>query len=396
MSTSQFSVKGLESGITAAWLRSFIKKNDIDVQCRPYQERIIVRCINMIILEGVDSILIESATGSGKTIIGLLIVRILKDLKGYGSTWTTMRANLLSQTRERDQEKRILSNPSTVSMFMRDPDQNDVLIVDEAHHDCTTSMANIHSKVKPRIVILLSATPIRPDKCTIFYQKSIRDAGIRSLIREGWLSGFDHWTIEDWKPSTVASAYLKDPDKWGKTCVFFHTEQQCLEFRGLLNAAGHDCELITAKTDRDSQLDRFMNPDSGLNVVVNMMILTEGFDYDALDTVFVRPSSKSPTIQMGGRVLRVHGDKTKNIIQSKDSKFPFSREANPKRKMLLEGESWRAIGVNDKVDTVVVQTLTQIMGAEPRSPSAFDKYMAKRKKKNGYRGGRQRDTFGGN
>ena len=49
-----------------------------------------------------------------------------------------------------------------------------------------------------------------------------------------------------------------------------------------------------------------------------------------LQTVFVRNSSRLPTIQMAGRVLRKHCDKTiANIVQSKNTSFQTKKMAEP-------------------------------------------------------------------
>ena len=53
------------------------------------------------------------------------------------------------------------------------------------------------------------------------------------------------------------------------------------------------------------------------------MVLTEGFDDPTLQTVWVRPSGRGPTIQMAGRVLRKCGDMVKQIVQCRETRHPF-------------------------------------------------------------------------
>lgn len=368
--------------IDIQWLRDFIQEHEIQIDTRDYQERIVVRAINYILVEGATSMMIESATGSGKTIIGLLICKVLQEVLGYNTNWCTMRRNLLTQAGEKDRDMNFNVEPELVSMFDANPKENDVLLVDEAHHDSTTSMANVHSKTRPKIIILLSATPIRADKATIFFQKSIKDSGIRALIRDGWLSQFHHFTIDDWTPEEVAKCYLRSPEKWGKSCVFFHKYEQCLEFQRLLLNAGVESELVTAKTNRDEQLERFENGE--IDILINMMILTEGFDCPALETVFVRDSYKGTTIQMGGRVLRLYEGMVKNIVQSKQTPYPFTRLASAKAKFLWEEEtqSWKELGTNPLIDKIVADSLQQLAAHacdETARPTKLIEHLKKKK-----------------
>src|SRR3712207_7511958 len=51
--------------------------------------------------------------------------------------------------------------PISISMFDKRPPQVDLLVIDEAQHDGALSMANLHSCIKPRKILGLSATPFR-------------------------------------------------------------------------------------------------------------------------------------------------------------------------------------------------------------------------------------------
>lgn len=348
-----------ERGIDINWLRNFIEKHGIDIEIRNYQERIVVKTVNLILVDRITSILIESATGSGKTIIGLLVCKVLQELLGYNTNWCTMRRNLLVQTGKVDKDKRFHVAPKLVSMFDKSPKENDILLVDEAHHDSTSSMSRVHSKTNAKVVLLLSATPIRSDKATIFYQKCIRDSGIRALIRDGWLSRFNHYSICCWTPKTVADCYLREPDKWGKSCVFFHKYEECLEFQQILIRHGVKCELVTGKSERAKQLERFELGE--VNVLVNMMVLTEGFDAPSLRSVFVRDSYRSTTVQMAGRVLRRFENTIKNVIQSQNTGYPFTKEANAQMKHVWdEGVGWKEIGNNPLIDRIASDSLHQL------------------------------------
>jgi superfamily II DNA or RNA helicase len=52
------------------------------VQPRPYQQRIVAKAVDLFLKKGLRSVLIESPTGSGKTVMGLLVARALQDALG--------------------------------------------------------------------------------------------------------------------------------------------------------------------------------------------------------------------------------------------------------------------------------------------------------------------------
>ena len=100
-------------------------------------------------------------------------------------------------------------------------------------------------------------------------------------------------------------------------------------------------ELVTAKTDRERQIADLAA--GRVDVLVNMLILAEGFDCPSLRTVFCRPSGKLCTIQMCGRVLRKHpGLAFKQVVQCEQTRHPFPRTATPAEQYLLTRAKGRA------------------------------------------------------
>ena len=64
------------------------------------------------------------------------------------------------------------------------------------------------------------------------------EADIRQLIADGYLSRFDHYTIPHWSPEAVASLYLADRPRWGKSIFYFHTLDQCRDLQTRLAVKG--------------------------------------------------------------------------------------------------------------------------------------------------------------
>ncbi|NND96622.1 MAG: DEAD/DEAH box helicase family protein, partial [Pirellulaceae bacterium] len=295
-----------------------------DVQPRDYQRRIIESAVKMFAgiepgrdgqpLHKANSVLIESPTGSGKTVMGLATATLLQRATGARIGWVAMRRNLLAQAAAENRARGFNVRMQMISMFEKNPPDVDLLIVDEAQHDAATSMANLHSCIRPTWTLGLSATPYRTDRIKLCFDQVIRDAGIAALISDGYLSAYHHYTIPEHTPQRIANLLLSDPQRWGKSLVFFHRRNECDLLYLLLRQAGVSCEVVTASSNRERQIDDFAA--GRVQVLINMAILTEGFDWPELQTVFCRPSGKGCTIQMAGRVLRTcHHVPVKQIVQ---------------------------------------------------------------------------------
>ena len=173
--------------------------------------------------------------------------------------------------------------------------------------------------------------------------------GIHSLIQDGYLSEFDYYAVNDWSPKFLARLYSNDRRRWGKSIFFQRSLDECRALASLLIARGIGIEVVTGSSDRDRQLERFRRGD--VEVLINCMVLTEGFDDPTLQTVFVRPSSRGPTIQMAGRALRMHtGIPVKNIVQGVAAKHAFTKTAKARQQYLMKNGEWLSLMINPKLD----------------------------------------------
>ena len=349
------------------------------VEPRAYQRRIVAQAAALLAGEALAadgsaepaarSVLIESPTGSGKTVMGLLLARVLQDRFGVRTGWAAMRRNLLAQTAAENESKRLGVEPlHTISMFDRDPPRDvDLLIVDEAQHDAASSMAHLHNTLRPRWIVGLTATPFRSDRIKLCFDHVLRDAGIHRLIQDGYLSGYDHWTIPEFSAASVAECYLREAERWGKSLLFFRTLAECRACEQRLRAAGVRCELVTGSSDREAQLERFRGGQTP--VLINCMVLTEGFDSPDLQTVFCRDSSKGPTVQMCGRAFRrCPTIAAKNIVQSRLTAWPFPKIATPRLQWLWQAGEWRSLTLNPQINAVSGRVRLAISRTEVRLP----------------------------
>ena len=169
-----------------------------------------------------------------------------------------MRRYLLAQARVENETRRIGVDAAFLSMFDRDPPTGlDLLVVDEAQHDAAQSMTQLHQIIRPRFILGLSATPFRADRVKLCFDAVLKDAGIASLIQDGYLSPYHHYTIPSHTPASVAGFYLRDRPRWGKTLLSFHTLEECREADALLRACGVRSEVVSGDSDRDAQIEAF-------------------------------------------------------------------------------------------------------------------------------------------
>ena len=190
-----------------------------------------------------------------------------------------------------------------------------------------------------------SACRRRPSAATASSSASTRvlqDAGIQSLIQDGYLSPYHHFTLPAYSPRSVVEHYLRERRRWGRSILYFHTLEQCFAANALLKKAGVRCDVVTGSSDRDGQLEAFRA--GRLDVLSNCMVLSEGFDCPELQTVFCRPSCKGVTIQMCGRVLRKHpAVPFKQIVQCRQTRWPFVRTAAAAAQFTWQDDEWRSL-----------------------------------------------------
>ena len=368
-----------------------------NVQPRPYQKRIVGKTLEMFqgtfvnrdghIEPASKAVMIESPTGSGKTVMALLACKGLQQIvPDLHIGWVAMRRTLLGQAASENASKGIgVQNISYISMFEHEPKmileakaagKPVMLVVDEAQHDCASSMTHLHNMLEPTFVMGMTATPFRTDKMKLCFDKVIKDAGIHALIQDGYLSRFDHYTIDEWSPSAVAQRYVAEPDRWGKSIFYFKNTELCFELQNLLKACGHASEVVTGDSDCDTQLRRFRSGE--INCLINCMKLTEGFDEPSLKTAWVRDSGKGCTMQMGGRAFRLHADlPKKNIVQSKNTKWPFIKTAMPVFQYVWQSGDWTSLTINPKINDINRNTRVAIAMTEVALP----KFLTDRQRK---------------
>lgn len=217
----------------------------------------------------------------------------------------------------------------------------DLLVIDEAHHAAATSYRRVIDRTLARnpscLILGVTATPNRGDR------KGLREvfSNVADQIRLGELIRSGHLvpprtfvidvgtteqlaqvrqTADDFDMNAVADIMNRSPVNeavvrhWKeraagrKTIAFASTIAHAAAVASEFNAQGVSAVLVHGELSAEERRTRLAAFESGdVDVVVNVGVLTEGYDYTPTSCiVLLRPSSyKSTLIQMIGRGLRV-------------------------------------------------------------------------------------------
>ncbi len=320
---------------------------------RDYQQEAVKQVLSLF-EQGRESVLLESPVGSGKMVMGLMVISALQKKLGreLSVNWAACRRHILDQV-ERMNDAHFHCSLNAVSVFASSFPPAELVVLDEAHHEATRSCLAMYEKTKNSLTLGLSATPLRTDRMKLAFQSTVKCRSIPYFISEGVLSPYHSYKLPVYDAATAASVFCADPALWGKTLAFFQTIEECRMFSSRLKAAGISCEVISAKSNKDALLQAFLS--DGLQVLANVSVLSEGFDLPELRTVFTRDASRLPTIQMVGRGLRKAPGKSHcNIVQSEEAAFQVEKMASPARSFRLVKDQWRSCSDDTQVikDTV--------------------------------------------
>ena len=362
----------MQQSITEEEVRAAIPK---PYEPRDYQIRIIKKVYESF-ASGLESVMIESPTGSGKTALSLMSLKLIKkELPNIKFGWVAMRRNLLKQAAE--ENKRIgVTDIEFISMFDSNPPKCDLMIMDECQHSAAKTCVELYTKTGSSKYLGMSATPMRTDRVKLAFQRTIRDCGVRFLIEKGYLAPFNLYALPRWDVDEVVSKFLLDPEHWGKSVIYMKDREQCYELQERLGKGGVKSEVMLGShsmTVREGMFDRFDSGES--QALINVNLLIEGFDAPDMKTVWVRDSSKLPTIQMSGRVLRKdpnNPDKVAHIVQSDETSFPYTKVAKARKEFIWKN-GWKSLESNDQIDRIIENVRKRVLVKDKKMPSYFGK-----------------------
>lgn len=328
---------------------------------RPYQQEALDSIVSFS-EKGINRQLIVLPTGAGKTVVFSHLPIIKKDT--LPMLVLAHRAELLHQA----QEKISWSNPdltieieqgenhaghtdvvvASVPTMGRSqstriekysPDYFNTIVIDEAHHAAAPSYRRILDYFNNQFTLGVTATPQRSDntRLTDVFDEIVYYKTIQDLIEEGYLSSLVGYRI---KTSTdisgvathegdyVASqleAVIDNPERnaaivssynsivpGSKAIVFCagiqHAKNVALSFEQSKIAV----ELILGETSHEDRTDIFRRFRSGeTKVLINVGVLTEGFDEPSVETIILARPTRSTLLytQIVGRGTRLYEGK---------------------------------------------------------------------------------------
>lgn len=327
---------------------------------RPYQHDLVDRA-RALIRAGQKRILIQSPTGSGKTV---LVAHMLKTASGRGhSAWFNVhrrelvKQSVLTLTESAgikvgivaagfpsDRRQRVQVNSIATLRQRRHLLAPPGLIVwDEAHHVAAASWAAIFDAHKDAVHIGLTATPERLDGTGLvkWFDHLITGPTVADLIQQEYLCDYKlyapkppdlegvHTVAGDFNKKELAAA-MKRSSVTGD--VISHYRKLCMGARMVLFAwsvessklladafrrAGVAAEHVDGDTDpgfRDLCMERFRAGE--VRVLCNVDLFGEGVDVPAIEAVaLLRPTqSLALYLQQVGRALRPSPGKRHAVI----------------------------------------------------------------------------------
>lgn len=355
---------------------------------RPYQLDAIERC-RAEYRASKRAICIVAPTGAGKTRVGVeLVTQHLARRPGSRVLWLAHRRELVQQAVKRIQAEgapppRILTSgrwtdqsdspvmvASVQSLLEQEEWPQDVtmVILDEAHHYVSREWSRVASVYGSGTVRLgLTATPERGDGTGLgeIFDSIVPCSSVAELTEQGWLVPCDIVGPRSRRKTLagggVVEAYhtwcateCADPFPWRqgrcwrmpRTVVYCanvaHAEEVAREF----GEEGIEAAVIEGNThdrDRDLALERFAAGD--LPVLVNVYVLTEGWDCPSTECAIVaRGVGHAGTwLQMIGRILRPAPGKERATVVDLCGNWTMHGHPSDVREYSLEGRPIRAL-----------------------------------------------------
>lgn len=327
------------------------------IELRPYQHNAIGN-LRVSIGAGNRRVLLQAATGAGKTIVACEMIRLAM-MKSKRVIFIAHRKEIITQTSGKLdafglEHGIIMANHSWVNnhavqvasiqtLTRRDKPEADLIIIDETHLACSASFKQILKHYHRATVIGLTATPTRLDGKGLgeIYSDIIQVVPMAQLIEEGHLVKprvFAPFTpdMKNVRKSkgdydAIQTANLMDRKEitanivkhWAtsaadrKTIVFASSVEHSKNIVAEFEAANISAKHLDANTPADLR-DRTLNEwrEGKFTVLSNMGLFIEGLDVPAAACCILARPTKSLTIylQAVGRVMRPHETKTDCVI----------------------------------------------------------------------------------
>lgn len=347
---------------------------------------------------GVRRLLLQSSTGSGKTVMAALMLDTAAH-RGYRSWFLNHRREIIKQSVDtllfaaphldlgivspmhrmrRDAQTQVCMIQTLARRHHLLPSPN-LIVVDECHHVPAKSWADLMLKFPDAVIIGLTATPERLDGTglNLYFDDLVCGPSTEWLITNGYLCDYKlfapppakkvdlskvHVTAGDLNKAETARA-LDEADIVGdavalykqhadgkRNVLFSYSIESSIHLAGLFNAAGIPAAHLGSDVNDDYRNAIVEDFRAGrIRVLTNVEIVTEGFDLPAIECVqMLRPTrSLALYLQMVGRALRTMEGKPHAIIIDQVGNCEEHGLPDKDRVWTLEGMK-RKRGANDE------------------------------------------------
>ncbi|PJN89599.1 DEAD/DEAH box helicase family protein [Bacillus sp. mrc49] len=346
--------------------------------------------LNKTMEEDYEKALVVMATGLGKTYLAGFFARSFKRVlfiahleeilyqakKSFQTVMPEGRFSIYNGKVKESDGHTIFASIYTLSMQRHlqvfDPEEFDLIIVDEFHHAAAESYQRVLDYFKPKFLLGITATPDRNDNKDV-YAICGGNVAFRidflEAIQRNWLAPFKYFGVYDhtdysqitwlgnrYDEQELLQLQLRDEmaekvlNAWKdkrktRTIGFCSSIKQADFLSAFFNQNGFSAISLHSK-QKDMNRDEAINQlaDGVLDVIFTVNLFNEGVDIPAVDTLlFVRPTeSLTVFTQQIGRGLRLHDSKDHCVIidlignyRNADVKFSlFDTDPNRKAKAI--------------------------------------------------------------
>lgn len=346
-----------------------ITLSPIELQLYPFQEALLEK-IAVSREQGYHRNLLVAATGTGKTVMAAVdYARLREDLPRARLLFVAHREEILAQSRAtfahalRDGNfgefwvggdrphafEHVFASIQSLNangVDAIDPEHFDVVIVDEFHHAAASSYERLLTRLRPRELLGLTATPERSDGLPVLHWFGNRIAAELRLwdaIEQHRLVPFAYYGIADnldlrdipWRrgvgyDATALTDAITSTDVWAKAVVqqfhdyvgaadstralgFCVSVEHARYMARVFNESGIPALAVWADTPDAERLRAITNLAVGrVSVVFSVDLFNEGVDVPKVNTLLMLRPTESPLLflQQLGRGLRKAKDKT--------------------------------------------------------------------------------------
>ena len=306
------------------------------------------------------SVLLTLPTGAGKTVIFSEITRLaglkgasvlilvhrkeLVDQAGDKLTKAGVKYGIIAAGRKESKSNVQVASVQTLINRLNNPDQFNLIIIDEAHHAVANSWRKIFDFYKSAIKLGVTATPMRMTGAGLgeIFDKLIIGSTIPELVEQKYLAEHEVYAPPNKlnldKIRTIRGDYSKKEveDELDKVDIVGDAVENyrrlgqnkpaiafCISVKhgqyvtNKFKQAGYTAELITGSMksdDRKTLIDNFK--DGKVQILVSIDVVSEGFDVEGCYVaILLRPTqSEALYIQQVGRVLRPEPNKVAIVL----------------------------------------------------------------------------------